>query len=108
MPRGRRWLDELIVEGRMPDRKHRTPEAIAAELDAAGAHLPVLPCLGTSLAKAAGNTAIVRSRLVVRGLIERDGSRYVITDQGRAELAARGLACPMVALGTFQRHEASP
>jgi hypothetical protein len=72
----------------MPDRKHRTPETIAAELDAPERIFLFCLASGTSLAKAAGNTAIVRSRLVVRGLIERDVSRFVITDLGRAVLAA--------------------
>jgi hypothetical protein len=66
----------------------RTPETIAAELDAP--ERIVLFCIasGTSLAKVTGNTVTARSRLVVRGLIERDGSRFVVTDQGRAVLAA--------------------
>jgi len=40
------------------------------------------------LAKAAGNTASVRSRLIVRGLIERAGSQFAITDLGQAVLTA--------------------
>ena len=69
-------------------RLRRTPEAIAAELDAA--ERIVLFCIGshTNLAKAAGNTAATRSRLVVKGLIERDGSWFVITRAGRDVLMA--------------------
>jgi hypothetical protein len=38
------------------------------------------------VAKAGVNNATVRSRLIVRRLIERQGSRFVVTDQGRAVL----------------------
>ena len=71
---------------RMPTSSRR-PEAIAAELEAP--ERIVLFCIasGTSLTKTMGNTAIARSRLVVRGLIERQGSDFVATDQGRAVLA---------------------
>jgi hypothetical protein len=77
----------------MPDRKpaprqRRTPETIAAELDAPERIFLFCLASGTSLAKAAGNTATTRSRLVVKGLIERDGSKFVMTDQDRAVLAA--------------------
>jgi len=69
----------------MPDsrkpapRLRRTPEAIAAELDAP--ERIVLFCIGshTNLAKAAGNTSSMLSWLIVKGLIDRDGSRFVIT-----------------------------
>jgi len=69
-------------------RLRRTPEAIAAELDAA--ERIVLFCIAshTNLAKTAGNTAATRSRLVVKGLIERDVSRFVITRSGREVLMA--------------------
>jgi hypothetical protein len=69
-------------------RAKRIPETIAAELDPAEGILLFCIASGTSMAKAAGNSATTRSRLIVRGLIERDGSRFVITDQGRAVLAA--------------------
>jgi hypothetical protein len=76
----------------MPDRKpaprqRRTP-TIAAELDASERIFLFCLASGTSLANAAGNTATRRSRLVVKGLIERDGSKFVMTEQGRAVLAA--------------------
>ena len=66
----------------------RRPEAIAAELDAPERIVLFCVASGTSLTKAVGNTAIARSRLVVRGLIERGGSCFFITEQGRAVLAA--------------------
>lgn len=62
--------------------------AMAAELGAP--ERIVLFCIasGTSLAKAVvGNTSTVRSRLIVRGFIERNSSRFVITDQGATLLA---------------------
>jgi hypothetical protein len=69
-------------------RAKQTPDAIAAELDAPERILRFCIASGTSLAKAAGNTASVRSRLIVRGLIERASSPFAITDLGRAVLTA--------------------
>jgi hypothetical protein len=63
----------------------RDPEAIAAELDAA--ERITLFCLATGT-RAPGNSARTRSRLLVRNLIAREGTRIVITDLGRAVLAA--------------------
>lgn len=74
--------------GKIARSHRRTPESIAAELDAPERVFLFCLASGTSLAKAAGNTASVRSRLIVRGLIERDASRFVITDERRAVLAA--------------------
>ena len=69
-------------------RLRRTPEAIAAELDAP--EWIVLFCAGshTNLAKAVGSTSSMLSRLIVKGLIERDASGFVITRAGREVLAA--------------------
>jgi hypothetical protein len=64
-------------------RAKQTPDAIAVELDAPERILRFCIASGTSLAKAAGNTACVRSRLIVRGLIERASSPFAITDLGR-------------------------
>jgi hypothetical protein len=68
--------------------RRRTPEAIAAELDVRERVL--LFCLGsdTNAAEAGVNNASARSRLIVRGLIDRNGSQFVITEQGREVLAA--------------------
>ena len=63
----------------------RTSATIAAELDAA--ERITLFCLATGT-RAPGNGARTRSRLIVKGLIEREGLRLVITDHGRAVLAA--------------------
>ena len=76
---------------RMPDtrnRLRRTPESIAAELDAT--ERIVLFCIGshTNLAKAVGSTSSMLSRLIVKGLIERDASWFVITRVGREVLMA--------------------
>jgi len=74
----------------MPTRKpapgaRRTPEGIAAELDAA--ERITLFCLATGT-RAPGNSARTRSRLIVKGMIERDGTRIVITPLGQAVLSA--------------------
>jgi hypothetical protein len=69
-------------------RVKRTADAIAAELDVAQRVLLFYLASDTNVAKAGVNNATVRSRLIVRGLIERNGSRFVITDQGRAVLSA--------------------
>jgi hypothetical protein len=63
----------------------RTPETIAAELDAAERITLFYLATGT---RVPGNSARTRSRLIVKGLIEREGLRLVVTDQGRAVLAA--------------------
>jgi hypothetical protein len=65
----------------------RRPEAIAIELDAA--ERIGLFCIAshTSLTEAAGDAAVTRTRLIVKGLIDRDGSRLFTTEQGRAALA---------------------
>jgi hypothetical protein len=70
-----------------PTGQHRRPpETVAAELDAE--ERIALFCIAshTSFGMSGGN--ITRTRLIVRGLIDRDGSRVFITDQGRAVLAA--------------------
>jgi hypothetical protein len=78
----------LMPDRRPSPRQRRTPDTVAAELDAAERiHLFCLAS-GTSLAKTTGNTAAIRGRLVIRGLIERDGSSFVVTEQGREVLAA--------------------
>jgi len=69
-------------------RARRTPEAIATELDVRERVLLFCLASDTNTAKAGVNNATVRSRLIVRGLIERQGSRFVVTEQGRAVLAA--------------------
>jgi hypothetical protein len=69
-------------------RSKRSPDAIAAELDAPQRIFLFCLASGTSLAKAAGNTTAIRSRLIIRGLIERAGSRFIITDRGRDVLSA--------------------
>jgi hypothetical protein len=68
-----------------PMRAKRIPDAIAVELDAP--ERISLFCIASG-ANAAGNTASVRSRLIVRGLIERAGSQFAITDLGQAVLTA--------------------
>jgi hypothetical protein len=65
----------------------RTGEAIAAELDVPQRILLFCLASNTNVAKAGVNNATVRSRLIVRGLIERQGSRFVVTELGRAVLA---------------------
>jgi len=60
----------------------RTPEVIAAKIDSAERILLFCIATGTSMAKIAGNSAATRSRLIVRGLIERNGSRAIITGAG--------------------------
>jgi hypothetical protein len=72
----------------------RTPEAIVIELDAA--ERIALFCIAshTSLTEAAGNAAVTRARLIVKGLIDRDGSRLFTTETGTrcARGADRGWA----------------
>jgi hypothetical protein len=62
----------------------RTPEVIAAELNPRERVL--LFCIASKTRS--GHTTEVRTRLIVRGLIERNGSRFVVTELGRAVLAA--------------------
>jgi hypothetical protein len=64
-------------------KRRRTPEAIAAELDAQ--ERVVLFCVASRTNFPITNP--VRSRLIIRGLIERTGSRFIVTDLGRAVLA---------------------
>ena len=72
----------------------RSPGSIALQSNnsiAFGAHLPVLgAAVRTSTAKVPGNAAACHALAgsSSKGLIERKGSRIVITDQGRAVLAA--------------------
>ena len=50
-----------------------------------GTHYIVLPC---DRHQGPGNGARTRSRLIVRGLIEREGLRLIVTELGRAVLSA--------------------
>jgi hypothetical protein len=67
--------------------KTLTAESIAA--DRARAHDAILSCVRADWQKA-GVTHATAQHIMVRGLIERDqgATRYVLTDQGRAVLAA--------------------
>jgi hypothetical protein len=69
----------------MAKKATHTAQTIAAELDAA--ERITLFCLATGT-RAPGNGARTRSRLIVKGLIEREGLRLIVTELGRAVLSA--------------------
>jgi len=74
----------------MPDQprpRRLTPEAIAAELDAAERIFLFCLASDTRTAKAPDDKAPVHIRLITKGLIKREGSRIVINDEGREVLA---------------------
>jgi hypothetical protein len=62
-----------------------TPQTIATELDAA--ERITLFCLATGT-RSPGNGERTRTRLIVKGLVEREGLRLIVTELGRAVLLA--------------------
>ena len=78
----------VATQGRMFDQDQvlaPLPPAIAVELEAA--ERITLFCLATGT-RAPGNGARTRSRLIVKGLIKREGLRLIVTELGRAVLSA--------------------
>jgi len=69
----------------MAKKATHTPQTIAAELDAA--ERITLFCLATGT-KAPGNGERTRTRLIVKGLIGREGLRLIVTELGRVVLSA--------------------
>jgi hypothetical protein len=69
----------------MAKKAAHTLQTISAELDAA--ERITLLCLATGT-RIPGNGARTRSRLIVKGLIEREGLRLNVTELGRAVLSA--------------------